>query len=464
LLKSAAGPFAFGFFVITFLFIIDVLYKYVDLFVSKGVPFTVATKVLALSLGHTFALSIPMAVLIGVLMGVGQLATDHEITAMKASGISLLTVLKPLLLGAGVVALGLTAYNHYVFPESNHTLANLLHDINRKKPMLEIRERMFTELSKQMTIYVREKDDRTGRIEDVSIFERREPGDTFPRLTTAEWGQVIPDHERDAMLIELHNGEIHDVPDREQPGTYQVVRFRRHDIYLTDVERDLQESERNTRGDREMNLSALWRAAEAERQKQRQVAAHVANLTNDLVRYEQQLLDPQRRQALLGGQQDSRGGRNLAFRAAKFANTRNKVDLAASQSRYQEKVRDSYRVRESRYLVEIHKKLAIPVACLVFVLLGVPMAVNTSRSGKGISISLALAIYLVYYLFLVGGEKFADRGRLDPAVAMWSANVVLTLVGIPIFWKTAREGAWLKLPRRLLKHPGHRPGAENTTR
>ena len=100
LLTSAAGPFFFGLFVITFLLMIEVLFRYVDLFVSKGVPFLLATKVLALSLGHTFALSVPMAVLIAVLMSVGQLAADHEITAMKASGISLWSVLRPLLFGA----------------------------------------------------------------------------------------------------------------------------------------------------------------------------------------------------------------------------------------------------------------------------------------------------------------------------------------------------------------------------
>ncbi len=64
--------------------------------------------------------------------------------------------------------------------------------------------------------------------------------------------------------------------------------------------------------------------------------------------------------------------------------------------------------------MEFHKKLAIPVACMVFVVLGLPMAVTASRSGKGISLGLALGLYLIYYLFLVGGEKAADRGRSTP--------------------------------------------------
>ena len=86
----------------------------------------------------------------------------------------------------------------------------------------------------------------------------------------------------------------------------------------------------------------------------------------------------------------------------------------AEQAGYQESIRQNYRAKENRYLVEFHKKFAIPFACVVFALLGVPMAVTTSRSGKGVSVSLAIFVFLVYYLFLVGGEKFADRGLVDP--------------------------------------------------
>ncbi len=446
LLNTAAGPFFFGWFVITFLLMIDVLFRYVDLFVSKGVPFLMATKVLALSLGHTFALSVPMAVLIAVLMSVGQLAADHEITAMKASGISLWSVLRPLLFGAGAIALGLTAYNHYVFPESNHTLANLLYDINRKKPMLEIREQQFTDMSDRMSIFVSEKDDLTGRIEDVIIFEKEKPGDLSPRVTTAVWGRIVPDHETDSMLIELHDGEIHERPDKEAPDKYQVIRFGQHNLYLENVERDFHESGRQTRGDREMNLKDLMAAAGREREHQDKVMVNVAGLAEGMLKWQWKLLDPDRRDEILGNRPTPTEDREREkFLEGKFRATTLKVDRVIEQSRYQEKIRDSYGVKENRYLVEFHKKFAIPFACIVFALIGVPMAVTSSRSGKGISVSLAIAVYLIYYLFLVGGEKFADRGLLNPFLAMWSANFFLLAVGIPLFLKAVRESTLLSI-------------------
>jgi lipopolysaccharide export system permease protein len=446
LLNTAAGPFIFGWFVITFLLMIDVLFRYVDLFVSKGVPFLMATEVLALSLGHTFALSVPMAVLIAILMSVGQLAADHEITAMKANGISLWSVLRPLLFGAGVIALGLTAYNHYVFPESNHTLANLLYDINRKKPMLEIRAQQFTDMSDRMTIFVRHKDDITGRIEDVTIFEKEKPGDLSPRLTIATWGRIVLDHETDSMLIELHDGEIHERPDKELPDKYQVIRFGQHNLYVDNVERDFHKSGRQTRGDREMNLKDLWAAAGKEQERQDKVLTNVNRLAETMLKWQWKLLDPEHRNEILGTRPaPSVGPERDTFLEGKFRATRLKVDRVVEQSRYQEKIRDSYRVKENRYLVEFHKKFAIPFACIVFALIGVPMAVTSSRSGKGVSVSLAIAVYLIYYLFLVGGEKFADRGRLDPFLAMWSANFFLLAIGIPLFLKAARESTLLSI-------------------
>ena len=442
LLRAAVGPFFFGLFTITFLLMVDVLFRYVDMFVSKGVPFAVATKVLILSLGYTLALSVPMSVLIAVLMSVGQLAGDNEITAMKAGGVSLWAVLRPLLLGATIVGAGLTAFNHWIYPEANHTLVNLLYDIKRSRPMMEIQPRMFTDLNDRMTIYVATKDDLTGRITDVSIIEKEKAGELSPRVTTAEWGQIITDSATNAMVLELHDGEIHEMPNPEQPEKYQVVRFGQHDIRLTDMERDIQDSKRKSRGDREMNLTDLLEAAERQRGRRKDTTQHVDNLNADVIQWQFRLLEEKERTKLRRGKPA-----NPAELHTRLAATRRKLNHAASQSRAQTAVAASHDRKANKYLVEFHKKLAIPFACAVFALLGVPMAVTTSRSGKGISVSLAMGVYLVYYLCLVGGEKLSDRGLMDPAPAMWSGNLLLLVIGIPLFLHSASENSFLRLRR-----------------
>lgn len=458
LLRATAGPFLFGFFVVTFVLIIDILYKFVELFVSKGVPFPLAAEVLLLSLGHTFALSVPMAVLIGVLMGVGQLAADSEITAMKASGIGLYRILRPLLGGALLVTVALTAYNHFVFPRSNHRLANLLYDIHHTRPMMEVREQMFTEITPDFTIFVEHKDDRTNEIAGVVILEKEDPTSQVPTMTTAERGRIVPLHESDALRVELEDGEIHDLPDQKDLSRYSVTRFQRHVINVADVERDFRESGRTSRGDREMDLVQLLEAARAERENREQAIAQNVKTATDLAAKQWTLLDPADREARITRPGREQGRIPVNERRSMLRNTRQEVTRVARANGFQRNILRNYEQRENQYMVEFHKKFAIPVACLVFVLLGLPMAVTTARSGKGVSMGLALAVYLVYYLFLVGGEKLADRGRLDPAVAMWMADAVLGAMGVLILVRTVREGSLFPSLRR---RPA--PATEGTT-
>lgn len=449
LLRATAGPFLFGFGVSTFVLLIDYLYRYVELFVEKGVPFVKATEFLVLSLGHTFALSIPMAILIGVLMGVGQLSADHEIVALKASGVGLDALYRPLLAGATAVMLCLMAYNHFVFPESNHRLANLLTDISRSKPLLEVRPQVFAELSDRVTIWVAGKDDRTGELQGVRILEKENPEDLRPRLTTAARGRLVPRPAEGAALLELEDGETHSLPDDNDPARYDVVRFEKHNLYVRNAERGLEDSRRTARGDREMNLVALWREASRERRSQAEILANTADLGARLTERQWGLLTPAGRARALAGSGEERAGQPEAFRAAALATVRQEVEMAANSAGVQVQILASHRVLESKYMVEFHKKFAIPFACLVFVLLGLPLAVTASRAGRGVSAAVAMSLYLVYYLFLIGGEKLADRGRLDPFLAMWAANILLTAVGVPVAVRAVRESPPPRLwPRR----------------
>ena len=91
--------------------------------------------------------------------------------------------------------------------------------------------------------------------------------------------------------------------------------------------------------------------------------------------------------------------------------------------------------KEAPFVVEIHKKYAIPTACLVFVLLGAPLAVRSGRSGMTMAIAFSISCFLVYYLFLTGGEKLADRELLSPFWAMWAANAFFGSIGVVLTWR-----------------------------
>jgi lipopolysaccharide export system permease protein len=92
-----------------------------------------------------------------------------------------------------------------------------------------------------------------------------------------------------------------------------------------------------------------------------------------------------------------------------------------------------------KYEVEIYKKYALPVACIVFVLIGAPLGVMVRKGGFGVAAGISLFFFLIYWAFLIGGEKLSERGFFSPFIGMWAANIVLGVVGIILTIKTNKE-------------------------
>ena len=117
---------------------------------------------------------------------------------------------------------------------------------------------------------------------------------------------------------------------------------------------------------------------------------------------------------------------------------------------------DKNRRQLAGYWVEINKKFSISVACIIFVLLGVPLGISTQRGGLGVSAGLSIFFFLVYWIFLIGGEDLAERGFISPAVAMWSPNVLFATLGLFLLWRESRSSLvlpWGKIAR--LFRPRH---------
>jgi len=116
----------------------------------------------------------------------------------------------------------------------------------------------------------------------------------------------------------------------------------------------------------------------------------------------------------------------------------------------------------SKYMVEVHKKYSIPVACLVFVLIGAPLGIMARSSGIGVGVAYSLAFFIVYWIFLIGGESLADRLMIPAWLAMWSPNIIIGAIGIWLTTRMVRETTffsydWLKrlgakLKRRKTGH------------
>lgn len=436
ILANHIGPYLFGLAVITFIFVMDFILRYLDLFIGKGVDFLTVLEFFTLSLGHMFALIIPMAVMPATLMAFGQLASDNEVTAMKSSGVSLYRMLYPVLAASAVLAAGLVFYNNMLLPESNHRLMNLMMDIGRMKPTLEIKENIFSDGLEGYTILVREKNDKTGEIKGVQIFENRGGA---PRSIFAKGGRMIYREDESILRFELDTGEIHEMPDPADVATYRRTLFKHYTLNIQDTERTLRHSDRTHRGDREMSsgmmldkIRELKDASEATRAHMNKVALEHIDATFSRVLPPGSSLVP--------------GTGPPPPPPAPGDETVRAVPIVARQSEQTLQVleMDGYTLdgnlrQISRYWVEVHKKYAIPFSCIVFVLLGAPLAIRAGRKGMTMSIGLSILLFLVYYIFLISGEKLADRMLMQPWLAMWLANIVLFAAAVLVLRRTNRE-------------------------
>lgn len=456
--RNYLGPFFFSMSIITFVFIMDFILRYIDLFLSKGVAFHIVIQTFVLSLGHMFALIIPMAVLPATLMTFGNLASENEITAMKANGVSLYRMILPGLLAAIALATALVAYNNYVLPNSNHRLLNLLIDINRKKPTVELRANQFIDDLKGYTIYFRDKNDKTGEITDVQIYKHESKGE-LPTTIVAESGELKFIPSQNVLRVDLHNGEIHELPEAGDRGTYRRTKFKEYTIHIKDIDRSLQRSQRSFRGDREMSVGMMVDKIDELRADIALTQVKAVDAADERTRSVFDLLDPavrHRRFGVAAGDSTQapaattvatpgrpqprlvmRGEARRGLKRPPPVGRNEFVTLQQLETQVNKRI--SYIKQIDRYRVEIHKKFSIPFACIIFVLVGSPLAIRLGRSGMTVAIGFSMLFFLVYYVCLIGGEKLADRGIVSPVLAMWSPNIIFFFLAVVLLRQAARE-------------------------
>ena len=455
ILRQHLVPFLIGFGVVTFIFEMDVLFEYLDLVINRGVPVLAVLQLFVLSLGFVVALSVPCAVLVAELMTFGRLSQDNEITALRASGIHIFRVILPSLGVSALLAVGLTLFNNYVYPEANHAFANLLVDIHRMRPTVRLQEGVFIADLPGYNMLVKSVNGHTNEMRGVTIYQMNAGGPPTTILARSGYLSYTPDGR--TAVIELKDGEIHEIQaEAGMPRRYHRLSFRRHTIFIQGAGGMLERSVRESRGDREKSAQALLaERAEVLAQYDRSLNQKVEAFRRQGASLQDcQTLAPERapvpRRIALAWTTLVRGHDPLQRVVVAHPGLKPEVALWRME-------RDSLLRRISSLSVEIHKKFALPAACVVFVLIGAPIGMRVKRGGPAVAF-VSIGFFLFYYACLVVGEELANRLILPPWFAMWLANLVLGALGLDL---TARA-CDIALPwhRRTAPRPAPGPPAD----
>ena len=214
LLKSHAGPFLFALTMLTGLLLINTVARRFEDLAGKGLGAGVILEVFALSIPHIVALTLPMAVLVAVLFTFSQIAAENEITALKASGVNLARLLVPLVVAAAILAGVMVWFNDQILPDTNHRLKNLLVDISRKSPTLQLKEQVINEIQTgdMQTRYFLQAaniDPVSNRLQDVVIYDLSVPGQS--RTVYADSGRMAFNREQTDLFLNLYDGSVNEV-------------------------------------------------------------------------------------------------------------------------------------------------------------------------------------------------------------------------------------------------------------
>ena len=431
-LRQHIAPFTFAVSALTLLMLLDQLAKQFHKLVGKGLGARVIAEVFFYSIPFIIAVIVPMAVLVAVLYAFNRLAADNEISAMKASGVSLARIAVPVVVAATFVAAGLVWFNDTVLPEANHRLASLRVSITRKEPTFALQERRVNEvIERRLFIQAAGIDNASSRLDNVTIWDERDADRS--RTIYADSGFMAFNEAQTDLYLTLHDGKVEETRD-SSPETFREGWFATQLFRVPEVGNELNRDLSKPRSDREQPVDPMLaqvREAEAEavlvEQASRAMAlAATSRRLGGLAPDEAELAPPDTAGVVAEAWS---AGRRLEVPSSAYNSFRaNSIQL------------QRHRERANRFEVEIWKKFTIPAACIVFVLIGVPVAVRFRRGGVGLVVGVSLGVFCLYYVALIGGEKLADRQLLSPALAMWSPNILFGLIGVGGFFQARRAG------------------------
>ena len=448
-LKEHGWPFALGFALILFILLVDVVLQTMDQVLSKGLTLLAALQLLLFNLAWIVALAVPMAVLIAVLMAFARLAADGEIIAAKACGVSFWLLLRPVLIAAFLLTLLMILFNDQILPDWNHQARVLSSSLQRTKAALVLREKegVFIPDLGNYHLLIRQIDPETNELAGIALYDASRPGP--PVIVHAPRGRLALLGDGAYIRLELEEGHVQRI-EAGQEEHFSYGTFARQVLHIKDERRRYEHRPSSYRSDRELSIAAMRRLVLERRGEQKRaygrldsIVAHYLELhQTDMAAMDRLVLEHRREQELAYGRLDSIAELHQSQLADSTVNELEREREQATEAlRRQWRHIDRRAGRINEYLVEIHKKLSIPAACLVFALVGAPLGALIRRRGAAVSVGVSLFFFWIYWMFLIGGEELADRGYIPPPLAMWAPNLVFGLAGWGLLRVVAHDRA-----------------------
>ncbi|MCQ2229106.1 MAG: LptF/LptG family permease [Bacteroidales bacterium] len=461
ILKSYAGPLAMTFFITVFILVMQGLWRYADDIVGKGLEVSIMLELLFYVALQVVPMALPLAILLAALMTFGNLGENYELTAIKASGVSLFRIMRPLVTLTLILSVVAFWFSNNVLPVANLKFYTLLYSVRQARPELEIREKVYYDGVDGFRIKIDRKNPKTGMMYDLIIHDHRDKVNRNVNVTMADSGKMDIDDKLGVIVLTLYDGTTYDEKVAFGNGrmTDRSRQMYRHDEFseqMVIVKVDGLDFSRSDESifktsDRMKNLDQLVHDTDSLYQVRDSITSDLHKMSSSYAmrktrhRYDSDsiysvVIDTMkvvRVDSIVDLLRDSeiRTALETALRQAK----NNKQFVDERKTLYNQE-----QLKVNRHEMEQHRKFTMPVACLLFFFIGAPLGAIIRKGGLGMPVVVSVFFFIFYYVTDTFGAKCAREGVWPVPYGMWMSTAILAVIGAFLTYKSATDSALFK--------------------
>ena len=449
ILKSFIGPFIAILLVVVFILVMQFLWLYIDELVGKGLSLKVILEFLGWGSVTMLPLSLPLATLLASMMTLGTLGQNNELLAIKAAGVSLQRVLMPLGAACLVVSIGAFFISNDLMPVAFNKIYTLRDDIGKTKEEIKIPTGTFYNGIEGYILRVNERNDETGVMHGVMVYNHTgNKGNTS--LTIADSAMMKMSKDKSYLTFTLYDGANYEETNtknyRDTTLQLQKIDFSCQELYIP-LENYAFEKSDSARFDDEvksMNLKQLYHGQDSIGNLNASAMADnvKAMMGSRNLRFNRQLDSAvvARRQSFFT-MEDGRGWKDLDVEINALTKAKGNAEEIQMTLGAYSRERFHYTFTLRRIDIEILKKFALSVACLIFFFIGAPLGALIRKGGLGTPAIISVLFFVAYWVIDISGTKLARDGAVGPFHGVFISSYILFPTGLYLTWKAVNDSS-----------------------
>ncbi|MEM7161549.1 MAG: LptF/LptG family permease [Bacteroidota bacterium] len=441
--KAFVGPFLLSFGLVIIFFVMLFVWKYIDDIMGKGIEWYYITELIVLKSAETVPIALPLAILISSTMTMGALAENYELAALKSSGLSLHKIMRPLMLLVLGLSLGSLLFTNFVTPTAAIKFKQILWDIIQKKPMMELKDGVFYNDLEGFSIRVKNKNETTGELNDVLIYDHRKPAKGNKTVIRARKGKTVKKPGSNKMFLELYDGVSYDEQEaNNRKGRNHPLlesKFKKSVLTLDLSSFDFNETpeDRFNNMMSRLNMKELAQVRDSLGHLIQKKEDDLAGILHKSIKMNEDSLTLIYDQAPV--QKQKFDDLSLTDQSRTLALAKSSVDnMRAHIKNKNGEITYHFKARNNAGIV-FWEKIAYALSCLIFFYIGAPLGAIIKKGGLGLPIIFSILLYLTYHILNMIGRKMAKSYDLLPQEGLLIGCMVLFPIGVFLTSKAARD-------------------------